>query len=457
MTSFSLFGMFTLLVFTPPHVSYLALSRIVLVLAMEHRPIVDTNGRRHPRLAQLVDQHEALLTQRNSVDPRWYNGLFERYRNPVLTQAHIPLFWRFDLNPATNPALLERLGVNAVFNPGALLLDDTVYLVCRVEGYDRKSFFAIAESASGVDGFRFWPQPVQIPETNRPDTNLYDMRLVHHEDGWIYGLFCTERKDPSAPAGDTSSAVAQCGIVRTRDLTSWERLPDLQTPSLQQRNVVLHPTFIDGHYAFYTRPQDGFISTGSKGGIGWGLCANITQPVIEVEETIDPKIYHTIKELKNGAGPAPIRTEVGWLHIAHGVRNTAAGLRYVLYAFLCDLDAPYRVTHSPGGYLLAPWHTERVGDVSNVVFCNGAVVRPDGQVLIYYASSDTRIHVATTSLDRIVDYVLHTPEDGSTTHGAVQQRLSLIERNLAYANASNDALLARITSHTVSPATTRPD
>jgi 4-O-beta-D-mannosyl-D-glucose phosphorylase len=393
------------------------------------------------RLNALVDRHEALLARPNSTAPDWYNGLFERYDNPVLTCEHTPLFWRYDLDARTNPGLIERLGVNAVFNPGALRLGDKIYLMCRVEGYDRKSFFSVAESETGVDGFRFWPHPVHIPDAEAPDVNLYDMRLVHHQDGWIYGLFCTERRHPNAPACDTSQAMAQCGIARTRDLKQWERLPDLETPSPQQRNVVLHPEFVDGAYAFYTRPQDGFISAGS--GIGWGLCADITRPVVEEERIIDPRVYHTVKEVKNGAGPAPIKTERGWLHIAHGVRSTAAGLRYVLYAFLCDLDDPCRVVHRPGGYLIAPWRDEFVGDVFNVVFCNGAAVRPDGTLYIYYASCDTRIHVATTSIARMLDYVVNTPEDSGTSHISVQQRSALIRHNLHFGQTTDDAMIQR--------------
>ena len=423
---------------------------------MEPEPTLGTNSSFHRQLAVLVDRHEALLTRRNAVDDAWYNGVFDRYRYPVLTQAHTPLLWRYDLDPHTNPFLLERLGVNAVFNPGALLLDDTVYLMCRVEGYDRKSFFAVAESQTGIDGFRFWPHPVQIPTNDTPDTNLYDMRLVLHEDGWIYGIFCTERRDPTALPSDTSSAIAQCGIARTRDLKTWERLDDLKTPSPQQRNVVLHPAFVEGRYAFYTRPQEGFIDPGRSGGIGWGLCDDITHAVIEHEQTLDPKVYHTIKELKNGAGAEPVKTSSGWLHIAHGVRTTAAGLRYVLYAFLCDLTEPHCVTHRPGGYLMAPWKAERVGDVCNVVFCNGVVVRPNGAMLIYYASSDTRIHVATTTLEKMLDYVLNTPEDGGTSHTAAAQRINLIDKNIAYAKTSGNALLQRIVQHTVTPEALTP-
>ncbi|MFO7956090.1 MAG: glycosidase [Candidatus Brocadiia bacterium] len=380
---------------------------------------------------RLFWEQEHLLNRPNEVGPRWSNGVFERYVNPVVTAAHTPVFWRYDLNRETNPHLMERMGINAVFNPGAIEFDDKICLMCRVEGYDRKSFFAVAESRSGVDGFQFRDYPVVMPETEDPDTNVYDMRLTRHEDGWIYGTFCTERKDPAAPPGDTSSAIAQCGIARTKDLEKWERLPDLESPSPQQRNVVLHPEFVDGKYAFYTRPQEGFVQTGSGGGIGWALCEDIENPVVDDEEIIDPKVYHTIKELKNGAGPTPLKTSEGWLHIAHGVRGTAAGMRYTLYVFLCDPDEPWKVTHRPGGYFIAPRHGERVGDVSNVAFCNGAVLRDDGKVFIYYASSDTRIHVATTTEEKLLDYVMNTPEDPLRSYACVEQRRDLIERNMA--------------------------
>ena len=358
------------------------------------------------------------------------NGVYERYLHPVVTADHAPLFWRYDLCYDTNPHLMERIGVNATFNAGAIEHDGKVLLALRVEGVDRKSFFAIAESPNGIDSFRFWDFPVVMPETDDPDINVYDMRLVRHEDGWIYGLFCTERKDPDAPRTDTSSAIAQCGIARTKDLVTWERLPDLKTRSPQQRNVVLHPEFVQGKYAFYTRPQDGFIDAGSGGGIGWGLSEKIDGAVIDNESIIDDRAYHTIKEVKNGLGPAPIKTERGWLQLAHGVRNTAAGLRYVLYIFLSDLTQPNKVLARPGGYFLAPEGTERVGDVSNVVFSNGWVKRPNGEVLIYYASSDTRLHVATSTVDKLLDYVLHTPEDGLRTGLSVQERLELIRKNL---------------------------
>jgi 4-O-beta-D-mannosyl-D-glucose phosphorylase len=379
---------------------------------------------------QLRARHEALLARPNEPDARWYNGVYTRYAHPVLTAEHVPLEWRFDLDPVTNPLLVERQAVGGVFNPGAIELDGRVLLVCRVEGADRKSFFAVAESATGIDGFRFWDEPVVMPETHEPDTNVYDMRVVRHEDGWIYGQFCTERKDTSTP--DLSAAVAQAGLARTRDLRTWERLPDLVTTSPQQRNVVLHPQFVDGRYAFYTRPQDSFIEAGSGGGIGWGLADTMDGAVVEAEQVIEPRRYHTITEEKNGQGPAPIRTEVGWLHLAHGVRRTAGGLRYVLYCYITDLDEPWRVTHRPGGHLLAPRFGERVGDVPNVVFANGWVARADGTVLLYYASSDTRTHVATSTVERLVDYATGTPEDGLRSAASVQARLGLIEANRRY-------------------------
>ncbi len=384
------------------------------------------------RLDQLQREYAALIERPNAVDPRWTNGWFDRYVHPVATGAHAPLFWRYDLNPATNPFLMERLGVNGAYNTGAIEMDGKILLVLRMEGNDRKSFFAVAESETGVDRFHFWDYPVVIPETENPDTNIYDMRLTHHEDGWIYGVFCTERKDPAAPPSDMSSAVAQAGIARTKDLKTWQRLPDLKTPSAQQRNVVLHPEFVDGKYAFYTRPQDSFIDAGSGGGIGWGLCEDITRAEVFEETIIDPRAYHTIKESKNGAGAVPIKTEKGWLHIAHGVRGCAAGLRYVLYAFLCDLHEPWKVIARPGGYFLAPEFDERVGDVSNVAFCNGAVARANGDLFIYYGSSDTRTHVATTTIDKMLDYVFNTPEDAGRSAASVQQRIDLINQNLKF-------------------------
>lgn len=376
-------------------------------------------------------KYEALISRSNLLNQNWSNGIFDRYEYPVLTAEHIPYFWKYDLDPDTNPFFMERLGVNAVFNPGAIALNGKIFLMARVEGYDRKSFFAVAESNNGIDNFRFWDYPVLLPELGDPDTNVYDMRLTKHEDGWIYGVFCTERKDPNAPPGDLSSAIAQAGIARTKDLVVWDRLPDLVTKSAQQRNVVLHPEFVEGCYAFYTRPQDSFIEAGSGGGIGWGLCKDITKPEIEQEDIIDPRKYHTIKEGKNGAGAPPVKTEAGWLHIAHGVRSCAAGLRYVLYAFLCDINHPEIVIHNPGVYLLAPEGIERVGDVSNVVFCNGVVAQENGDVFIYYGSSDTRVHVAKSTIKRLLDYVINTPEDGYRSAASVQTRWQLIENNLS--------------------------
>ncbi|MBB6673961.1 glycoside hydrolase family 130 protein [Cohnella nanjingensis] len=381
------------------------------------------------KLKSLSDAHERLLNRSNpAVEPG--NGIYFRHEHPVVTNEHTPIYWRYDLNPETNPFLMERIGVNAAFNPGAIYLNGKYYLMVRTEGVDRKSFFAVAESDSPTEGFRFWDYPVLLPETEDPDINVYDMRLVQHEDGYIYGLFCTERKDPDAPKGDTSSATAQGGIARTKDLKTWERLPDLKTPSPQQRNVVLHPEFVDGKYAFYTRPQDGFIDTGAGGGIGWGLSDSMNPAVIDKEIIVDEKKYHTIKEVKNGQGPAPIKTSKGWLHIAHGVRNTAAGLRYVVYAFMTELNEPNRVTHAPGGHLIAPEGIERVGDVSNVIFSNGVIAKDSGEVYIYYASSDTRVHVASTTVDKLVDYVLNTPADPLRSRACVEQRSELISRNL---------------------------
>lgn len=383
------------------------------------------------KIKALLDAHEHLLARANTAQSGG-NGIFTRYQNPVLTAAHAPVIWRYDLDPHTNPYLLERQGVNAAFNSGAIYLEGRYLLVVRVEGADRKSFFAVAESPSGTDNFRFWDLPVVLPETEAPDTNVYDMRLVLHEDGWIYGLFCTERKDPAAPPGDTSQALAKGGIARTRDLRRWERLPDLQSPASQQRNVVLHPEFVDGQYAFYTRPQDGFIEVGGGGGIGWGLSKSMNPAVIAQENILDPRVYHTIKEVKNGQGPAPLKTPQGWLHLAHGVRNTAAGLRYVLYLFMTDLAQPWRITHAPAGYFLAPEGDERLGDVSNVVFSNGWICNERNEVFIYYGSSDTRMHVATSTLDKLVDYCLHTPPDGLRSAASVQTRIALIQRNLDF-------------------------
>lgn len=383
-------------------------------------------------LKRLKKNHKAFLAEKNKVDEKWYNGIYQRYVNPVVTAEHAPIEWRYDLNSRTNPFLQERLGVNCALNPGAIEWNGKILLVVRTEGYDRKSFFAIAESKTGTEGFKFWDEPVDLPETTVPDTNVYDMRLTRHEDGWVYGTFCSERKDPNVPAHDTSSAVAACGIVRTKDLLKWERLPDLKTRSSQQRNVVLHPEFVNGKYAFYTRPQDGFIDTGSGGGIGWAYSDTMENASIGEETIIDPRVYHTIKEVKNGQGPVPIKTKKGWLHLAHGVRNTAAGLRYVLYVFITSLDEPWKVLHRPGGYFLAPQGDERIGDVSNVTFSNGWVQRSNGQVFIYYGASDTRINVAVSSVERLLDYAINTPEDGYTTRKSVDARLSLIRKNAAY-------------------------
>lgn len=381
------------------------------------------------RLQKLQDDYDHLVELANTPDTD-SNGIYTRYENPVLTARHAPVFWRYDLNPESNPFLMERFSVNAVLNAGAIKLNGKYYLIARVEAGNRKSFFAVAESKNGIDNFKFWEYPVRMPETENADTNIYDMRLVQHEDGWIYGLFCTERRDPSASEGDQSSAVAQCGIARTKDLKEWERLADLKTPSPQQRNVVLHPEFIDGKYAFYTRPQDSFIEAGKGGGIALGLSSSIENAVVSEEIVIDRKIYHTVFELKNGAGPAPIKTEKGWLHLAHGVRNTAAGLRYVLYMFMTDINDITKVTFKPAGYFMAPEGEERVGDVSNVLFSNGWVTDDDGTVYIYYASSDTRMHVAKSSIAQLLDYVMHTPVDGYTSATTVETLNSIIEKNL---------------------------
>lgn len=360
------------------------------------------------------------------------NGVYTRYQHPILTAAHVPPVWRYDYNPATNPDFVERLGINAVFNAGAIFFEGRYVLACRVEGWDRKSFFALASSPDGINDFRFDGEPILLDETADPDINVYDMRLTKHADGWIYGIFCSERKDPAAPRGDTSSAVAAAGIVRTKDLKTWERLPDLVTRSPQQRNVVLHPEFHKGKYLLYTRPQDGFIDTGSGGGICWGLSDSMNPAKVEQEILLDPRAYHTIKEVKNGAGAPPIKTEKGWLHIAHGVRNTAAGLRYVLYAFVTGLDEPGTIIANPGGYLIAPEGEERVGDVSNVCFSNGALADPDGRLLIYYASSDTRMHVAVSTVDRMLNYCFATPKDRFRSRASVEDRVALIRANKNY-------------------------
>ncbi|GAC31297.1 glycoside hydrolase family 130 protein [Paraglaciecola polaris] len=381
----------------------------------------------HTRVKDVKSQHGALLSTKNQPI-ELSNGVFQRWQHPILTAAHAPLSWRYDFSPARNPFFMERIGINATLNAGAIYFKGKYTVVARVEGNDRKSFFAVAQSDNGVDDFTFWPRPIRMPETEVPDTNIYDMRLTEHEDGYIYGLFCTERKDHTVPE-DTSAAVAQCGIARTKDLLNWERLADLITYSGQQRNVVLHSEFVDGKYALYTRPQDGFISVGGGGGIGWGLCDSMENAKIAQETIIDQKVYHTISEVKNGQGPAPIKTDKGWLHLAHGVRNTAAGLRYVLYMFVTDLQQPWVITHKPAGYLLAPEGEERIGDVSNVVFSNGWVVDEQEQVFIYYGSSDTRLHVATSSIAQLLDYCLNSPQDGFSSHTSVEAIYDLVALN----------------------------
>lgn len=381
-------------------------------------------------LNHLRANHEELLSKKNEKLP-FGNGIYDRYLNPVVTAEHVPLAWRYDFNPETNPYLMERIGVNGTLNAGAMKWKGKYVLVVRVEGNDRKSFFAIAESPNGIDNFRFWDEPVTLPETEDPDTNVYDMRLTAHEDGWIYGIFCSERKDPDAPDGDLSSAVATAGIVRTKDLLTWERLPDLKTKS-QQRNVVLHPEFVNGKYALYTRPQDGFIDTGKGGGIGWALVDDMTHAEVKEETIINHRYYHTIKELKNGEGPHPIKTEKGWLHLAHGVRNCAAGLRYVLYLYLTDLQDPTKLLAEPAGFFMAPQGEERIGDVSNVLFSNGWIADEDGKVFIYYASSDTRMHVATSTIDKLLNYCINTPADGYRTFKSVEAIKELVAKNKAF-------------------------
>ncbi|MBZ4033254.1 glycosidase [Flavobacterium sp. 17A] len=383
------------------------------------------------RKSALEKQHKTLIEEKNEPQETIGNGIYDRYKNPVVTAAHIPLNWRFDFNENTNPFLQERIGINAAFNAGAMKWNGKYLMAVRVEGIDRKSFFAIAESPNGIDNFKFWDKPCVIPQTEEPDTNVYDMRLINHEDGFVYGIFCTERKDPKAPKGDTSSAVANAGIVRSKDLVNWERLPDLISNTGQQRNVVLHPEFVNGKYALYTRPQDGFIDVGSGGGIGLGYVDDMTNPVVKEEKIIFGKQYHTIYELKNGLGPAPIKTSKGWLHLAHGVRNTAAGLRYTLYMFMTDLNDISKVTHVPAGHFMGPEGIERVGDVSNVLFSNGWIEDENGTVYVYYASSDTRMHVAVSTVDKLVDYVTNTPADTFISAGSVQTIINQIEKNNA--------------------------
>lgn len=385
-------------------------------------------------IKKLIADQEAFLSKENEVVED--TGVFKRYKNPIITSDHVPVFWKYDLNADTNPLLLERQGVNAAFNAGAMFFDGKFTLVVRTEGYDRKSFFAVAQSDNGVDNFRYWDYPITLPQTNEADTNVYDMRLTEHEDGWIYGLFCTERRPKDAPLHDQSLAEAKCGIARTKDLIDWERLPDLDSGKSQQRNVVLHPEYVNGKYALYTRPQDGFIDAGTGGGIGWALIDSMENPAVGHQKIVDHKVYHTIKEVKNGQGPAPIKTREGWLHLAHGVRNTAAGLRYVLYMFMTALKDPSEVIYSPGGHFMAPEGEERVGDVSNVLFSNGWIEN-DGKVFIYYASSDTRLHVATTTTERLIDYCKNTPRDGLTSFASVQTRNELIRRNLEYMQHAN--------------------
>lgn len=379
------------------------------------------------RLRILTEEYETLISRENKRI-RSNNGIFERYKYPILTAAHTPLEWRYDFNPETNPFLMERFGINAVFNAGAIKYNGKYLIMARVEGYDRKSFFAIAESPNGIDNFRFWEYPIQLPDLYPEETKVYDMRLTQHEDGWIYGIFCSESKDPDAAAGDLTSAVAVAGIIRTKDLRNWERLPNLISKS-QQRNVVLHPEFVKGKYALYTRPQDGFIEAGTGGGICWALVDDITHAIVKEETVVEQRYYHTIKEVKNGEGPHPIKTPQGWLHLAHGVRACAAGLRYVLYLYMTSLDAPNKVIAQPGGYFMAPVEEERIGDVSNVLFSNGWITDEDGTVYIYYASSDTRMHVATSTIERLVDYCLHTPEDKLRSATSVENIYQLIEAN----------------------------
>lgn len=391
------------------------------------------------RLVALQERYEKLIN-RNNERAEIGNGIFRRFKYPVLTADHTPLHWKYDLNPMTNPFLMERIGVNAVFNAGAIKFNGKYVMVARVEGNDRKSFFAIAESPNGIDKFEFWNRPISIPESDVPDANIYDMRLIEHEDGWIYGVFCTERRKTDVPPSDTSSAVAQCGIVRTKDLVEWDRLEDLTTSSSQQRNVVLHPEFVNGKYAFYTRPQDGFIDPGSGGGIAFGLSEKINPAIVVDQKVVDSRIYHTINEAKNGLGPGPIKTEKGWLHLAHGVRNTAAGLRYVLYLFMTDLQDLSKIIHKPGGYFMAPEGDERVGDVSNVLFSSGWISDDDGSVYIYYASSDSRMHVATSTIERLCDYVINTPEDKFSSKESVLSINALIDANELYLDEKNEAV-----------------
>jgi len=377
---------------------------------------------------RLFELNESVIMRRNEKLEHG-NGIYDRYRYPVLTKDHAPVFWRYDLNYNSNPNLIQIFGINGTFNSGAILFNNRYLMVVRVEGWDRKSFFAVAESPNGIDQWRFWDFPINLPDIDKNETNVYDMRLTSHQDGWIYGIFCSERKDPDAPAGDLSSAIAKAGIVRTKDFVKWERLPDLKSKS-QQRNVVLHPEFINNKYALYTRPQDSFIDAGSGGGIGWALIDSLENAEIKDELIIEPRVYHTIKEMKNGQGPSPIKTNKGWLHLAHGVRGCAAGLRYVLYMFMTDLKEPWKLIATPGGYFMAPEGEERIGDVSNVLFCNGWIKKDNDDIYIYYASSDTRMHIATTSVDKLIDYCTKSPSDGYRTHTSVNTLNKIVEKNL---------------------------
>ncbi|WP_163423701.1 glycosidase [Flagellimonas sp. CMM7] len=391
----------------------------------------NTISKKSDLFSKLFEKYDRLISRKNLPDTD-SNGIYTKFKHPIITADHTPLHWRYDLSSHTNPKVMERIGINAAFNAGAIKWNNKYVLCVRVEGKDRKSFFAFAESDTGIDNFKFWDRPMVLPQNRKPDTNVYDMRLTLHEDGYVYGFFCTERKDLNAPDGDTSAAVANAGIIRSKDLITWERLPDLISSSSQQRNVTIHPELVNGRYVVYTRPQDGFIDTGSGGGIGLGYIDDITNPVVKDELILNPKKYHTVYELKNGQGPSPLKTSEGWLHLAHGVRNTAAGLRYVLYMFVTDLNDISKITFQPGGYLMAPSDDEIIGDVGNVLFANGWVMDENEDIFIYYASSDTRTHVAKTSLDTLLDYCKNTPPDGETSAGSVQNILNLIDRNQGY-------------------------
>ncbi|UII76473.1 glycosidase [Flagellimonas sp. HMM57] len=388
----------------------------------------NTTSQKKELFSKLFENYNDLVSRKN-IPEKHSNGIYTKYKYPIITADHTPLHWRYDLSPITNPKALERIGINATFNAGAIKWNSKYVLCVRVEGKDRKSFFAFAESDNGIDNFKFWDKPLVLPQNKQADINVYDMRLTLHEDGYVYGFFCTERKDPNAPNGDTSAAVANAGIVRSKDLKTWERLPDLISSSSQQRNVTIHPEFVNGKYAIYTRPQDGFIETGSGGGIGLGYIDDITNPVVKNERILNPKRYHTVYELKNGQGPSPLKTSEGWLHLAHGVRNTAAGLRYVLYMFVTDLNDISKIIYQPGGYIMAPSDDEIIGDVGNVLFANGWIMDENEDIFIYYASSDTRTHIAKARLETLLDYCKNTPPDGKTSSGSVQNIVNLIEKN----------------------------